>query len=267
MNKLFLLISVIGLGLSGCSSENAEKKSDKINLSFHPDNNKPLKMNYEFAVNSITTGNMTRFVMALSGTSLIDSNDIATLIMQNDKISMNGVIGGKEVNFEAGTKDSIPADVGMVLTPIFTLLHKKFQSSYDSRLNKLSEVCLREGGIDSAENKMQLFIRYPDSAVAIGDSWNKELVIKAGNKMNCSAKYTLKEVKSNIATISMVGILTGKGESFGHDFTIDGEVTGTFTVDLKTGWPINTDIDQDFVLNLSGQKIQMKYAIKNSVNY
>jgi hypothetical protein len=255
--SLLLLLAACGTG---------SKNDGKITLAFDPGTMKNVKMNYEFTVNSVSTGNRTHFMMDISGNAEVNDKKEVIMHTHNDKIMMDGNIQGKDIRIEAGTTDSVPADVGMVITPVFTMLNKDFFSVYDTRLNKISEMMQNaSGGMDSVENKMQFYIRYPDSAVKIGDSWKRELVIKSGNKMNCSATYTLKEIKDGTATITMTGKLSGKGESFGHEFDIDGKLDGTVQVDVKTGWPLSTTIDQEFVLNLAGQKIQMQYAIKHSI--
>ena len=266
--KYFLFLGLTGiLILNGCSQgSEANKNENRIMLSFDAGKSKPVKMRYDFTVNALTTGNRTHFAMELSGEAETRDKDNIEIELRNDKITMDGLIGGKQMSFTAGTKDSVPNDVAMVLTPVFSLLNRKFKSSYDSRMHRNSEVMLTDDGIDSSENKMQFFVRYPDSTVAVGDSWERELIIKSNNKMNCSAKYTLKEVKDGKATITMSGKLTGKGESFGHEFTIDGSLSGTILSDVKNGWPLDTDIKEEFILDLSGQKIKMEYLIKHTVD-
>jgi hypothetical protein len=95
----------------------------------------------------------------------------------------------------------------------------------------------------------------------VGDTWEKEIIIKTGNKMNCHAKYTLTEVKGDTANISISGNLFGSGEKFGNAFSIDGKINGTFSVDIKTGIPIKTNTDQEFTLKMGGKDIPMKYNI------
>jgi hypothetical protein len=248
-----------------CGQGASNGGSDKVKLALDPGKELPLKMHYEFTVNALTTNQTTHFVMDASGTAATHAADNVEFMVQNNAISMDGVIGGRQMKFTAGTNDSVPNDVAMVLTPFFSLLNRKFTSSYDYRMNKVSERMARDSGSDSTENKIQFFIRYPDSAIHVGDTWTRELDIKTNNKMNCSAKYTLTEVKDGKGTVTIEGPLSGQGESFGHDFKIDGALKGVFTVDLKTGIPLSTEITEDFTLDLSGQKIQMKDIIRHTI--
>src|ERR1051326_1570423 len=167
MKKRWMFILFAVAAAASCKQNPGKQEENKVKLSFQPGKNKPVKMNYEFTVNSVTTGNMTHFSIALSGTSDMDDQGDIILMMKNDKIKMDGIIEGKEVNFEAGTNDSIPKDVGRVLIPVFSLLNEKFKTTYDSRLDRIAEVRMKEDRIDSTDNKMQLLLRYPDSAVAV----------------------------------------------------------------------------------------------------
>jgi uncharacterized protein DUF6263 len=186
--------------------------------------------------------------------------------LKNEKISMSGIIQGNKVSGSASGPDSLTDDAKLVALSVFTLEGKNFKSIYDKEFNKKSEVLMNGNEIaDSSENKIQFLIRYPNGEVAVGDSWKKEIVIKTGNKMNCNATYTLKEVKDNIATIAIEGDLFGKGDKFGNEFSMEGKLTGTFTVDIKTGWPKTADTHQEFTLKMGGKDTPIKYDIHLTV--
>jgi hypothetical protein len=112
---------------------------------------------------------------------------------------------------------------------------------------------------------MQFLLRYPGHEVRVGESWEKEIVVKSSNKMNCAAKYTLRDIAGEKATIDIAGTLSGGGDSFGNEFSIDGKISGTFVVDIKTGWPVTTDVTQEFTLSMGGNRIPMKYVISSKV--
>ena len=262
MKKIQIGVAMLSVLLAACGG-GVKKENDKVKLAFQPGSGKAFKMVYEFSVEA--TGDKPRYVIELSGTASKKDEGEVVLSTTNDKIYMDGSIGGKEVKFTAGTSDSIPQDVAMAVAPVFSLLNKKFETTYDLHLNKLSEVMVREGGVDSTSNKMQFFVRYPDSAVGVGESWEKEILLEPNGKKDFSAKYTLKEVKDGMATITVDGKLTGKGENFGHEFSLEGTVTGTVKVDIATGWPVDTDLSQDFTLDLGGKKSQIKYHVKSTV--
>ncbi len=265
---LFCSLFASALLLVGCgnSEEPKEEKSGKIKLEFKPIAGKQIKMNYQFSVNQVTSGDLTAFEIEMSGRGGINENGDIVLDLKNDKIKMSGNIQGVAVSGSASGPDSLTGDAKLVALPIFALEGNTYRSSYDSHLNKKNEVRISDGAIvDSTENKMQFLIRYPNQEIAVGDTWDKEIVIKAGNKMNCSAKYTLKEVHEEFAVISVEGKLYGSGDKFGNEYTMEGKLTGTITVDVITGWPIDSDTHQEFILKMGGKDVPMKYDIKCKV--
>lgn len=267
MNKKLLLCSLFAsaLLLVGCGNSEDPKKetSEKIKLEFKPVSGKQIKMNYQFSVNQVTSGELTAFEIEMSGRGGTNENGEIVLDFKNDKIKMSGNIQGVTVSGSASGPDSLTGDAKLVALPIFTLEGNTYRSTYDSHLNKKNEVRISDGAIvDSTENKMQFLIRYPNQEIAVGDTWDKEIVIKSGNKMNCSAKYTLKEIHGDFAVISMEGKLYGSGDKFGNEYTMEGKLTGTITVDITTGWPIDSETHQDFILKMGGKDIPMKYDIK-----
>jgi len=253
--------------IAACGTDIKVKQDDsgKFKLAFKPEKDKPVRIKYQFTVNSEVSGNIT-FDMDLSGTGETAANGDVTLLLKNEEIEMTGTILGQKVSGSALNTDSLSADAKLVALPVFAYLNKTFKSAYDPQLNKKYEVQMIDTVVfDSTENKLQFLLRYPETDVLVGDSWDKEIMVKAGNKMNCTAKYTLLEVKGDTAIISISGKLFGKGESFGNEFSMDGNLVGTFKVDLKSGWPIDTDVQQQFVLKMGGKDIPMKYDIKCTV--
>ena len=251
--------------LSGCGP--AEKDATgKIKLGFSAVKDKPIKVYYSFSVTSVSAKAVTTFNMELSGKGETDANGNTTVQFRNDAISMEGIVNGEIASAKAGSTDTLTGELRLVAMPVFSLLGKTYQVVYSPQLDKKSEIQVNGTEIvDSTENKMQFYVRYPDHEVGVGDTWQKELLIKAGNKMNCSATYTLKEIKGDSAVIAIQGKLYGKGESFGNEFSIDGKLNGTFTVDVQTGWPLSTRIDEEFSLKMEDKDLPMTYSIRSKV--
>jgi hypothetical protein len=266
MSKHFMLLPVISVLL--CSSCGNTEKTDpgKIRLAFQPQKDKTVQIEYDFSVNQLASGDITSFQMMISGKGETAAGGTVLLELKNERISMKGSIQGKEVQGSATGPDSLTGDAKLVAMPVFSMIGKSFRGCYTGQLDKKWEVQVKDGEIvDSTENKMQFFLRYPAAEVGVGESWEKEIVIKAGNKMNCEAKYTLKEIKGDTAVISMEGKLFGKGESFGNEFSMDGTLKGTFRVDVRTGWPADTQIDQQFTLKMGERSIPMNYSISAKI--
>ncbi len=264
---LFSFLYATALLFMGCgNNETSEMNSGKIKLEFKPVSAKQIKMNYQFTVNQVTSGDVTAFEMDITGNAGTNENGQIILDLKNEKIKMSGNIQGTKVSGSASGSDSLIGDAKLVALPIFTLEGNTYRSIYDAQLNKKSEVRMDAGAIvDSSENKVQFLIRYPSGEIAVGHTWEKEIIIKSGNKMNCSAKYTLKEIKGNNAIISMDGKLFGSGEKFGNAFSMEGTLKGVITVDITTGWPVLSDTHQEFILKMGGKDVPMKYDIKCKV--
>ena len=262
---LFALIVSNILFVSCGNTEHTEENeaNGKIKLELKPTPGKPLKINYQFSVNQVASGDVTSFEMEMTGKCETNVEGEIVLEMKNDKIKMSGSLQGVNISGSASGPDSLVGDAKLVALPIFTLEGNTYRGIYDAYLYKKAEVRVNQGEIiDSTENKMQFLIRYPSTEIKVGDVWEKEIVIKAGNKMNCSAKYTLKEIHGDFAIISMEGKLFGSGEKFGNEFSMEGKLTGTITVDITNGWPIESNTHQDFILKMNGKDIPMKYDIK-----
>ncbi len=265
MKKNFtLLLSFLFILFISCNT--SEQKVDKIALKFQPVKGQKLNVYYSFSVNSTSNEAITNFDMIVSGEVKNDENSKTIIDFKNDSILLSGSIKGQKIAGSAHNIDSLEGDAKLVAMPVFGLINKIYRSNFNSQFNKLSEVELKDETIaDTSENKMQFLLNYPPNEVKVGDTWEKELLIKVGNKMNCSAIYTLKEIKEEIAIIAIEGKLYGKGESFGNEFSINGSLSGLFEVNLKNGLPINAGINEDFTLNMAEKLIPIKYEIKYTV--
>lgn len=267
MKKLLLLSSVSVLTLFGCGSGNETKDNNKVKISFKPDQGKTVNIDYQFSVTQTTSGDVSSFDMHITGKTETAADGKVTLELKNQNLSMTGSIAGKPIHGSAEGPDSLTGDAKLVALPVFTLSGKSYRSIYNPQFDKRTEVQINGNDIvDSTENKLQFLVRYPVNEISVGDSWNKEILVRTGNKMNCNAKYTLTKISGDTATITMEGKLSGNGEKFGNEFTMDGTIKGEFEVDTKTGWPIDTDTHQEFTLHMGGKDIPMKYDIKCKVN-
>ena len=270
MKKLLLFSSILSFAiLFSCGNDKSKEDNNngKIMLAFNPIKGQNVKINYTFSVTQIVSGDITSFSILMSGKTDTTANGKIVAELKNDSISMHGTFQGKSAHGSANGGDSLTGDAKLVALPVFSLIGKIYRSSFNKQLDKQTEVQIDANGaiIDSTEDKYQMLLRYPTQEVAVGDSWNKEIIIKTGNKMNCNAKYTLKEIHGDTAIISIEGKLFGNGEKIGNTFSIEGKIDGQFTVDIKTGWPLITDTNQDFTLKMGGKEIPMKYAIKSTI--
>ncbi len=111
----------------------------------------------------------------------------------------------------------------------------------------------------------QSFKIFPEGKIKQGDSWKKEMVIKQPMPMNIATKFTLKDVKNNIAKLDLASTITpGKGGMQMMGMTIETELNGTqqgtMDVEMETGMVLATDLKQNISGNMKamGQEIPMK---------
>lgn len=108
------------------------------------------------------------------------------------------------------------------------------------------------------ENLMQV---YPDNPVAIGDSWSRTFTLTKGFPAILENVWTLKEVKNGRAIVSQLTKIKGMNLPEQKDgppapkYKISGEQSGTFEIDMASGWV------QKSLLN---QKISGKIEVAKS---
>ena len=100
----------------------------------------------------------------------------------------------------------------------------------------------------------------PTTPVKVGDSWNKTTMMKMlGLKFD--TKYTLDKVQDGKAYLSIASTGTPipdaepmKMMGMEMKYNLTGTQTGNAVVDLKTGFPINSNLNQDFdgTMTMSG---------------
>ena len=85
---------------------------------------------------------------------------------------------------------------------------------------------------------------YPDKTVKAGDSWTVENTADISNmNLKMKNKYTLKEIKKNLADIAVESDLEMKPGA-GMEGLLTGTQTGVMSVDTKTGIPVSSDLTQ-----------------------
>lgn len=111
---------------------------------------------------------------------------------------------------------------------------------------------------------------YPVNAVKVGDSWNVEQNISiSGMNSATKAKYTLKEVKKNIAVVALEATIELKPAA-GMEGSLTGTMTGNMQIDTKTGLPTTSDISQIIKGSIKAQGMDVTMdidsKIKNSIS-
>jgi hypothetical protein len=102
------------------------------------------------------------------------------------------------------------------------------------------------------QNMQNLFALYPPAAVAVGESWQRKMVVNKGFPLVIDGTYTLKgraggvasiELKANLSPNDAAGpVELGTGKM---GYELSGEEVGTAKVEEATGWTQSLETTQD----------------------
>ena len=99
------------------------------------------------------------------------------------------------------------------------------------------------------------FAIYPDHPVKVGESWEKDISPVEESDMKIHAKYTLLKLSGKQATIQFDGTISANTMQ-DMDLKLEGTQTGEMIVNTKTGWLIESNVDQEIEMDMeqNGQK-------------
>jgi hypothetical protein len=189
---------------------------------------------------------------------IITENTYERMMM---KQKMSGPVSGET---EIDTKGDIGKGMmsELLLEQFKKMIGMKYTMEFDSLSNikstNLGEVMSKlspGAGKSMSENMNGSSVPFPSNPVKVGETWKGEVSKSlAGYDAKIVSTYTLKEVKGDIAQISVDGkMLKSDGKEIGA-------ITGTFAVLLSTGWTDHADINikMDVELTQGETKMPMK---------
>ena len=112
-------------------------------------------------------------------------------------------------------------------------------------MSETMSIGLKQEFSESAIKRMieQSLNFYPVNAVRVQESWTMEDTHVSNLNLTTKAKYTLKENKRDLATITVEAIIEVTHHRM--EGKLMGTQTGNILVDTKTGIPISTDVSQN----------------------
>jgi hypothetical protein len=132
------------------------------------------------------------------------------------------------------------------------VIDQSFKISMDTQ-GKLSSMDLSLIGdnkeISNNFNSGTSLAIYPTHKVNVGDSWNEDIKPTEESDMEYKVKYTLLNIKGKQATIGIEGVITANTVN-NVDLMMDGTVTGEMTVDIETGWLIESLMTQNLTMEI-----------------
>lgn len=95
----------------------------------------------------------------------------------------------------------------------------------------------------------QLVTTYPEKEVSVGDSWSNSSVVGQGMSMNMETTYTVKEITSKQATITVKSTIQTSDEPIMQGgmemvYNLKGDQSGEMIIDLKTGMVVESQVSQ-----------------------
>ena len=107
---------------------------------------------------------------------------------------------------------------------------------------------------------------YPDHPVKVGDSWEIEQnTSQSGMNSIIKTKYTIKEIKNNIATIQLESEVNMKPSTAGMEGNMSGTQSGIMLVDTKTGMPVSSEISQNIKGSIKAQGMDISQDLTSKV--
>lgn len=265
----YLLLGLITI-FSCHSGENTKSKedpkTDKVQLRFQPIKDESYQMVYTFTVKNEKTGDEPTFDIDVVCTVRENTHSKIILETEYKEIAMHGKLKGTSINLRAGDSLSTTLpEANLVAAPVFTFLHRKVESHYDSQFRKTKEIIDGNDSLqslDGNESKVQFIARYPEKAIGINDTWSDELEIKIGNKKIEKAVFKVSSMNEKEIQLEISGNIDGESEKFGKPFQVQGSFKGTATVDIKTGWQNQAKLNLTFTLTIDGNTIPMVQVIE-----
>lgn len=264
MNKYKLFfIFLIGMLLPFLGSNaNAQKSIDlKYNLNKGDVYHYAINTNQDivFSANGQTMTMNSEMIFELTSAVAEVSSDSINLDMTIDHVKMTQSIFGMQVTYDTDDPSTTQNPMAAQLSQTFgDMIGKTFTEVLDRRGNVIRVDMKNLSGNDDFANNLSTgtqFGNYPDHPVSVGESWEKDITPLKGSDMKVHGKYTLEKISGKRATIHFDGTITANTVQ-GEDIKMEGTMNGEMTVDAKTGWLVESTVDQDLSLDIdqNGQK-------------
>jgi len=190
--------------------------------------------------------------------NIVTENTYERMMM---KQKMTGPINGEtEIDTKGDIKKGMMSE--LLLEQFKKMIGMKYTMEFDT-LSNIKSTNLGEimgkispgAGKSMSENMNGSSVPFPANPVKVGETWKGEVEKNlAGYNAKIVSTYTLKEVKGDIAQITV------DGKMLKSDDNQIGSITGTFDVTLSTGWTsqANIKIKMDIEIAQGETKMPMK---------
>ena len=254
--KLITIISIIMLMPAFVISSFAQKKvelkynmteGDVYNYTIDTDQDIVIDANgMTMAMDNLVTFVMVQKIIEVTADSIKVEGEISRTKMTQNFMGMSIIYDSDD---PSSSQNPMAAKMGeefskLINKPFYLVMdHKGNMGAMD--ISNLSD----NDDIAKNLNSGSQYANYPEGKVAVGDSWEKEITPMEGSDMKFKAKYTLLKISGKQATIGIEGTISSNSIQ-GEDIKMSGTMEGEMIVDIKTGWLIESTMDQDLELDI-----------------
>ncbi len=174
---------------------------------------------------------------------------IATSI---DAIKMTQSIFGMQITYDSEDPNSMQnpmaAKIGEEMNNI---IGKDYKMTMDEK-GHITEVDASNLSNDEVINNISSgsnFAIYKDGPVSVGESWEGDVEPIENSDMKVQMTYTLLKVSGKEATLGLNGTISSN-KIDDQEMKMDGTLTGEMRVDVKTGWLIESVLNQEIELDI-----------------
>jgi len=272
-NQLILPLAILIL-LAGTAANLFAQKSVQLmyNLSEGDQYSYTTKIDqdivFEASGQTMTLDQLMDFYMTSSVKKVSDSITIVSTI---DRIKMTQKIFGMEVKFDSDEPSAnqnpmaakISEAFGSLIGKSYVMVMDKFGNIGSLDVSEISDNEDLANNLSSGTN----FASYPENAVSVGDSWERDIEPLKTSDMMFHVKYTLLKLSGSQATLKIEGTITAnKIDQLDADMNLSGEQNGEMIIDSKTGWLIESNVDQNMKLFIEQNGTKFPATIDGTVN-
>ena len=149
------------------------------------------------------------------------------------------------------------------------LIKKTFSITIDKLGNiqsfDLANLTGPDGKVSDNVSSGNNFIIFPEKKVKPNDSWEADIKPLKGSKTKIHMKYTLLKLSGKKATIGLEGTITSNEEAGDNVPKIDGSLSGEATLDLRTGWTMESNMDQEIKMEVNQNGMTIPMTISSTV--
>lgn len=248
----------------------------KVTLKFQP--KEGTEVNYAFSMNieTVAMGMTMPMIMGMEMDTKIGGKD-GDLIPMETKISaikMDMDMMGQKVAYDSKMPDSTDAASAQFAAIFGNMIGQGFTSFMKpngkvDRIEGMENMLPPGSGINPSQTAQQSFAFFPDSPVAVGESWQSlDTVANNGVTMALDNVWTLEKVEGKYAYLK---VETNFSPVAGAASPVqikgmEGLQTGTIQVDIASGITLNSNLTQDLTMSMDAGGQAAEVTVKSKIN-